>query len=284
MVRRVVVCMAVVAAAFLSAARAEPLDAQGYTRELARALAAALPSRTVTVVRDFELGIRQADGTLTTLSVANLYSDYRRDPGQLRAIADTYAKALSRPAAAPAALDRARIVPVVKDRQWLLDSHAALKARGAAQEHLFDELNGELVIVYAEDSPGATRYLMSTENIGGGRDGLRELATENLVRLLPKIEMRTHDDLFSIVSAGGDYEASLLLIDGIWSGGQIKVDGDIVVAVPAKDVLLITGSRNRKGLAAVRALAAKLAAQERYRITATLFVYRDGRFTKFGRK
>ena len=49
-----------------------------------------------------------------------------------------------------------------------------------------------------------------------------------------------------MLKAGGDYEASLLLFDDIWRDGQVKVDGDIVVAVPAKDVLLVTGSNNLK--------------------------------------
>ena len=86
-----------------------------------------------------------------------------------------------------------------------------------------------------------------------------------------------------MMTAGGDYEASLLLFDDIWRGGKIKMNGDIVVAVPAKDVLLITGSNNRKGIAAVRELAAKYKAESRYEITDTLFVYRNGRFVKFGR-
>jgi uncharacterized protein YtpQ (UPF0354 family) len=86
-----------------------------------------------------------------------------------------------------------------------------------------------------------------------------------------------------LISAGGDYEASLLLIDDIWSGGQIKVDGDVVVAVPARDVLLVTGSRNRTALKSIRELAAKYVAEGRYELTDTLFVYRDGRFSKFGR-
>ena len=59
------------------------------------------------------------------------------------------------------------------------------------------------------------------------------------------------------MSAGGNYEASLLLIDDIWSSGQVKVNGDIVVAIPTRDVLLVTGSRNRSGLKRVRELAAK---------------------------
>jgi uncharacterized protein YtpQ (UPF0354 family) len=52
---------------------------------------------------------------------------------------------------------------------------------------------------------------------------------------VPKIEMR----------AGGQYESSLLLAENIWSSGQIEVDGDVVVAVPAKDALLVTGSGNQ---------------------------------------
>ena len=61
----------------------------------------------------------------------------------------------------------------------------------------------------------------------------------------------------------------------------VKVDGDIIVAVPSKDVLLVTGSNNRKGIETLRVLAAKLKAESRYEITDTLFVYRDGRFTRF---
>jgi uncharacterized protein YtpQ (UPF0354 family) len=56
-----------------------------------------------------------------------------------------------------------------------------------------------------------------------------------------------------------------------------------VVAVPARDVLLVTGSRNRTGLKKVRELAAKYVAEGRYELTDMLFVYRDGRFSKFGR-
>ena len=45
-----------------------------------------------------------------------------------------------------------------------------------------------------------------------------------------------------------------------------------------------TGSQNRNGLAALRTLAAKFVSENRYRLTDTLFVYRDGRFQRFGRK
>jgi uncharacterized protein YtpQ (UPF0354 family) len=82
------------------------------------------------------------------------------------------------------------------------------------------------------------------------------------------------DDIWQI-SAGGDYEASLLLVDPLWSTGQIKVDGDVVV--PAKDALFVTGSRNQAGLARLRAAAADLA-KGPYALTQALLVYHGGKF------
>jgi len=114
----------------------------------------------------------------------------------------------------------------------------------------------------------------------GDRARLRGVALANLDRLLTKIEMRAGADGIFLIEAGGDYEASLLLVDDIWSGGQIKVDGDIVAAVPAKDALLVTGSRNPSGLKQLRALARKLATGP-YALTAALLVYRDGKFVVF---
>ena len=70
-------------------------------------------------------------------------------------------------------------------------------------------------------------------------------------------------------------------LPSIWRSGQIKVDGEIVAAIPAKDVLLVTGSRDRKGIAKLRALAAEFFGQSRYSLTETLFVYRNGQFVKF---
>src|SRR5207244_249888 len=126
-------------------------------------------------------------------------------------------------------LDRSRIVPVIKDRQWLTDLHRMLRAQGRDQEHLSEPFNDELAIVYAEDDPTRTRYLTTQEDIGVSRQELRALAVANLLRILPKIQMAMIGDV-AMIAAGGDYEPSLLLVDDIWSGGQIKVNGDIVVA------------------------------------------------------
>jgi uncharacterized protein YtpQ (UPF0354 family) len=269
-------------AAICSIARAETFSAEAFTREFARALTIELPSSGVAVKGELRLSIKKAVGGEQTLFLNNAYKDYALDPARFGEIVKRFAAAIAQSEKPAAVLDRARIVPVIKDRQWLVDYRNTLKAQGYEQEPLAESYNNEIVIVYAHDEPKRMRYLMAQEDIGIERDKLREAAVENLRRILPKIEMGIVGDV-SIISAGGDYDASLLLLDDIWSGGQIKVNGDIVVAIPARDVLLVTGSRSRNGLKAIRELAAKYVATEPHRLIDTLFVYRNGRFTKFGR-
>jgi uncharacterized protein YtpQ (UPF0354 family) len=287
MILRVVLAFLLWAAGMNSNGRTEtsppPLSPQAFTQEFARALTSAMPKSTVLVRGELELLVKDPNGAERTLFLTNMYQDYTRDPARFGDIVKTFVAAMLKPGKAPAKLDPARIVPVIKDRQWLVELNRTLKAQGHAQEHLADDFNNELVIVYAEDDPTRMRYLTSDEDIGIARAELRKRAVDNLRRILPKIEMQG-DDHVLMVSAGGDYEASLLLIDEIWSGGQLKVNGDIVVAIPARDVLLVTGSHDRSGLKRMREAAAKLVAQGPYGLTDALFVYRNGRFTKFGRQ
>jgi uncharacterized protein YtpQ (UPF0354 family) len=260
---------------------AEMLTPPAFTQEFARALARTRPSANVSVAGDLKLTIKETDGLVRNIQLNNAYNEYKLDPQRFDDLVATFSAIFSQSASKQAGLDRTRIIPVIKDRQWLDELHNTLKAKGVAQQHLADRFNDELVIVYAQDDPNRMRYLTTQEDFGLSREELRSLAIANLKRVLPKIEMGRVGDV-ALMSAGGNYEASLLLIDEIWSSGQIQVNGDIVVAIPTRDALLVTGSRSRSGLKLVRELTAKFKAQGPYELTDTLFRYRDGRFTKFG--
>ena len=147
---------------------------------------------------------------------------------------------------------------------------------------MFEDFNEDLVVVYAEDSPSSIRYLRPGDltAVGVKSDQLRALAVSNLRKLLPKTEIRP-GPLVSMILAGGDYEASLLLFDDLWTGGKIAVDADVVVAIPARDILLFTGSKNRAGIARLCELASKAAPELSYRLTDRRFVHRGGRFERF---
>jgi uncharacterized protein YtpQ (UPF0354 family) len=181
-------------------------------------------------------------------------------------------------------VDRTRIVPVIKDRPWLEEMRQGLLSRGAKQvpQLIFEDFNPDLVIVYAEDSPKNIRYLRQAdlEQAKFERGELRALACENLKRLLPKIECRGTNSLY-IITAGGSYEASLLLLDSMWRGGQIDVQGDVVVAIPTRDLLLVTGSGYPQGIDKVRRMVKEASSGGAYKLTSKLFVYRRGKFDEY---
>jgi len=85
------------------------------------------------------------------------------------------------------------------------------------------------------------------------------------------------------VQAGGEHEAALLLVDDLWSGPSIavKVRGEPVVAVPARDVLLVTGADDPAGLEKVRSAAARVLREGTDTLSADLLVWRAGRWVAF---
>jgi uncharacterized protein YtpQ (UPF0354 family) len=265
-------------------ANAETLTPRAFTDAFAAAATAAMPSATVTVKGDLYVDTRDAGGKTTTSDLRNAYDRYISDPGHFADVIRRYVALLVETVQASNAklsLDRSRIVPVLKNQKWLDSVRTPSKGAGAApaSEPLNEPFNDELTIVYAEDRDHSIRFL-TTRDDAGDRSKLHDLALANLNRLLPKIEMRGGADGLWLIEAGGEYEASLLLAEDIWASGQIKVDGDIVVAVPAKDALIVTGSRNRDGLLRLRSIAAEIAAGP-YGLTPNLFVYRNGKFVKF---
>ena len=275
---------AIVAALLLAAgvARADTLTPRAFTERVARAALAAMPSAKVAVNGDLQFVVRFPNGASAASDLTKAYKSYEQEPQHLDDIVQAQVSTLLEAggdANGLPKLDRSRIVPIIKDRQWF----EAMARRGREQtpplELVAEPLNGELVVVYAENRLGALRILSSRDDVGD-RTRLREASLTNLSRVLPKIEIRPGADGVLLITAGGEFDASLILADNLWTGGQIKVDGDIVVAVPAKDVLIATGSHNAAGLARLRAAAAKFASGPNG-LTSALFVYRDGKFVRF---
>jgi hypothetical protein len=281
MLKRVLVVVAAMIV-LAGALRAEDLSPQAFTEAFAAAVVKAEPSAKVTVMGELRTDTRNAKGETTTSDLRNAYNVYRLHPQDLNDILAKYAGLLIEilhVGDAPPPVDRARIVPVIKTQRWL--DGVLQEMTTPERQPLTEPYNSELIVAYAEDRPSSIRYLNGHDDVGD-RAKLHDLALSNLHRLLAKIDMRPGGDGIFLVEAGGDYEASLLLADNIWSSGQFQVDGDIVVAVPAKNALFVTGSRNRTGLKRLRALAAEIAAAP-YGLTPALFVYRDGKFKVFGK-
>ena len=258
-----------------------------FTKEYADVFRESLPGLKVEVVKDMELKVTTADGLESTSFLDNAYDTYKQDPKSKQEIIKKFVAAGLETIASMGKseeLDRKLIVPIIKDRPWLEETRKAMINRGAKQipETVYEDLNSDLIILYAEDSPKNIRYFSpkDLEKAHIDRKELRGLACENLKRLLPKIERSGANGLF-MLTAGGDYEASLLLFDSIWSDMRKEVRGDVVVAIPSRDLLIVTGSEDSQGIEKMKQIVQKAFAEGSYRLTTKLFVLRGGKFEEF---
>ena len=85
--------------------------------------------------------------------------------------------------------------------------------------------------------------------------------------------------IVTLVTAGGRFDAALLLLDTLWRDNRVQVDGD-PVALAGDYGLLVTGSRNQPGIARLKEIMA-LAKTRSDQSAQALLVYRRGRFVPF---
>lgn len=258
-----------------------------FTKSYVEAMHAARADLKVEVVKDLELKVTTTDDHSVNTFLNNAYDVYKQDPRDKAKVLKNYvATGIETVVAASkqAPLDPSHIIPIIKDRAWLDEVQKSVAQMGAKKpmESVTEDFNQDLVIVYAEDSPQSIRYIgpKDLETAKIGRGDLRKLACANLEKLLPPIQRHGGKGSY-MITAGGTYEASLLLLDSIWTDGKLDVQGDIVVAVPTRDLLIVTGSKDAAGLEKTRKVALNAAQKGSYRLTPKLFVYRRGKFEEF---
>jgi uncharacterized protein YtpQ (UPF0354 family) len=261
------------------------ISPEQFTEEVAIALRTSISGAKVETVKVLELRVTCSDGNEFTSLLYNPYDLYKQQPEHKADVVQRIiAAALGIAKGSSGVADPNCIVPVIKPRAWMEEGRQAMINRGAkdVSTPLYEEFTSDLIILYAYDLPQGMRFVMSDDlkNSKIEQKDLRPLACKNLKQVIPKIE-RHGENGFYMLTAGGNYESSLLLLDSIWSSGQMQVQGEIVVVIPARDVLLVTGSQDQEGLARIKKAATELYNKGPYSITPKLFVYRNGVFQEF---
>jgi uncharacterized protein YtpQ (UPF0354 family) len=262
----------------------KPLSPEDFTRVFVGRLLAMAPGHEVTVIEALHLKLRSAEGHETTAFLRNAYATYLQSPEEQEAIMTRHIGSYLDVPQAGQPLDSSRIVPVVKDRGWMAEvrrSSEEAGTPGAAFLKVLDELNEDLVVLYAEDSPTNIRYFSDDDLVESGieRSSLRALAVANLRRILPKVEVHRGPQV-CMLTAGADYVSSLLLLEELWEPRKLGLEGEIVLAVPSRDVVLVTSSQSEEGVRQLRRMAQETARDSPYSVTEMLFVHRQGRFQR----
>jgi uncharacterized protein YtpQ (UPF0354 family) len=240
------------------------------------------PALTIREEGALHLSVSADEKREITVYLDNAYSLYLQDTEALEEVLDLYVSSLletlnkeEKP------VSQSDIVPVVKDAAWF-DEVSKSMGDGEPPDYVQAAFAAGLVVFYAEDTPNSIRYIDRSvfEEIGVDMASIEELAIENMLERLPEIEVVGAEGLF-MLAAGGVYEASLLLVDDIWTDTNFPVQGDIVIAIPSRDVLLISGADETEKLEDLIELTRTIHAESPYALTTTLYVRRDDEWHKF---
>lgn len=234
-----------------------------------------LPGAAVEMIGETAVRIKNAEGKEYTTYFDNAWIAYSRKDEERRDLIERHIRVTSSSLDPAGPLLPGQIVALIKDSEYVETLH---ETGNSVLEHMC----GDLWIVYAVDKPESMSSLARTEMIAAGiaQENLRNLALENLRRIMPSAEQHGDGPWYGLF-AGGDYTASLLLFDNVWEQVADSIEGDIVAVVPARDTLLFTGSESPEGLKMIKEQATHVVATGNYVVSDTLIVRKDGRWEVF---
>ncbi|WP_240732931.1 DUF1444 domain-containing protein [Jeotgalibacillus sp. S-D1] len=144
---------------------------------------------------------------------------------------------------------------------------------------IFDEHTAETRIFYAVDL-GTTYRLIDEQFLskqGWTKNQIKEMALFN-VRSLPTSLKKDEvaGNVFYFMNTNDGYDASRVLNDSFLKEMAGKIEGEMTVAVPHQDVLIIGDMRNETGYDVLAQMAMAFFANGHVPITALSFIYEEG--------
>ncbi|WP_299119264.1 DUF1444 family protein [uncultured Tenacibaculum sp.] len=206
----------------------------------------------------------------------NSYAEYKNDPKDLKNIIEKYVFASKDIFLPKEPIKPNRIVPVIKDKRYLTESSKIIE--NFENTHVFEKYNSELYIFYAEDKENSISYFTKEEYSELNIDfkSIKETAIKNLNSTISKIEKHGENGYF-MLTAGGAYEASLILLD-IWNKENFPVNGNLIVGIPARDVVLITGTNDKENVEKLKKTINEINKTGDHIVSDKIFELKNGQF------
>lgn len=163
------------------------------------------------------------------------------------------------------------IFPVIRSTSFPTETKSGIPL-------LFTEHTAETRIYYALDSGKTYQLIDQTllESEGWTLERLKEVASFNLRSLdvKPKQEQVAGND-FYFISTNDGYDASRILNEAFLEEMLFNAKGELAVAVPHQDVLILVDVQNDTGYDILAQMAMKFFAEGRVPITSLSFIYED---------
>ena len=186
---------------------------------------------------------------------------------------------------------REQIVPLVRTFQGAVRKFqdirpvTGMKIEGLENQPdllpLIDTFVGDLQIRYAFDLDSGFRYVTERDlkTFKIAREQLLSLAVANNRRLHPKLTVERPTSFIGMLANGGELEPSKMLDFDFWEKEKSRFGGEIVAAVPARDVCWFTGSKPADNVLNLRVNTERVHKEAGERaISKLMFVWRNRRW------
>ena len=258
------------------------LTEEEFTKVMCEAINENLAGAEVNIKGPLEISISTGEIDFECY-LGNIWLQCKDQPSFRLESCETYLKALIDSIRAGGdveyAIEPNEIVPVLKDHLYV---QQLCEQANDVNIIVAEPFIADIFLVYAVDLGDSTMLL----DVAGlkGLDipikKLRKLAIDNLKRKTQEIR-RYGDGPVYMLTAGGTFEASLLLVDEIWEQQEDSVPGYLVAGIPCRDTLIYTGSQSAEGIERLRQAVKELYETGGYAISKTLVVRQKGKWELF---
>ena len=262
------------------------LDPRAYAEHYAAAVRRAHPGTEVTVhaaatAAHTRVEWRTPTGWDSKQFFGNFHARYLLAPEELTGLIAAQMAEAEAVGREPAPADwLGAILPALKTAAWRDTTARQLGAAGVesrAASFVVRPLVADLVVTYVVDTPELMSFVHIGELDKRGIDAeaLHAAALANLARRLPDLRIEGGGGRYA-ARLDRNYDTSMVLLLDQWRE-RVGIDGDLVVALPARDELLMCPAGDPETAASLAAMAARIVERSAYGLTARLLAWRGGR-------
>jgi uncharacterized protein YtpQ (UPF0354 family) len=227
-----------------------------------------------------ELRLR-VNGADVAADLGNFYIAYKREPGQIDVVVQTFAKTLLGIQPDRDINDYAelagRVYPILKPIEMLAEVRERKLPMLAYREFLAD-----LMIAYVIDEERSFAYI-NEDHLERWKVGIVDLHQQAIKNLRRRTDDRVTytavgagEQRLFIFNSGDGYDATRLLLADVLADWAREVPGHLVIGIPNRDFLIAFSDANSEVLRGVAAQVQSDAAQREYGLTEQLFTLANG--------
>lgn len=207
----------------------------------------------------------------------NAYLEYLSETSRLKEIIMNYVEASEELYLPDEPININNIIPIIKDKRFINGLSEIYPDQES--QPIYIQYNSSLYIFFAEDTPRTISYLSSKcfKELGLTVEELKNISLDNLARYEYTI---SGGSKIYMITAGGYCESSLILLN-IWNKEIFAVKGEIVIGIPSREIVLVTGSKDSEGLHKVYDLVKEINDAGDHLVSDKLYEYKDGKFEVF---